>query len=492
MTWTRLAATPVPVTPSDVDQALPVWAEVADDADHIGLALDLLPAGQEQSAAAVTRARLLLMAGRDHDALAELAAHHITEPSATGPVTWQDCVLAACLAGGGDEQAYRWLLRAATGTTGPAGTAVTYLLAAAAGQCGEQVAADQAWRGLAVDRGVRTGLTVARAAEALVAARDRVDATLATRAIAGAAALIESCAAPDEDPQPALAATDALERRGDPAGARLLLTALVRRNPPSPALSSALAAQAAPPGGLRYQAVAVTAVLAGLALVLVPGGVLALIFGRQAWLRLMPLPGLSRTDSRALRNFRALQYDPETGRAGNVRSRELSGLNIIMVIVALILATVVIHAVASLQDRTGLHGTSADVGLIGLTAAALAGLAFAARAGWQRHAQRRAQRQRQAQERAWAGSATQCRCWNTRYLSGRFSRAYRNGHLQPVPDRAAVSRLSEALNVTATLLRCPRTGVLWLDSALPGGLPLLMRGPVPADPNAPDSSGFYL
>jgi hypothetical protein len=121
------------------------WAAVANSSDDVEAALRLLDlpvqlASSETVSTSVDRARLLLLSGRPDDGLAVLTKAGVQRVGQGASAT--DCVLAACLAATGEQNALDWLLWAASHVPETARWWTTYLIAAArAGVSGRSLGA---------------------------------------------------------------------------------------------------------------------------------------------------------------------------------------------------------------------------------------------------------------------------------------------------------------------------------------------------------------
>jgi hypothetical protein len=428
-----------------------------------------------------------------------MPAEPVEEGPRGGPAPWAACVGAACRAAGGDEAAYRWLLWAAS-VAPPEDWRVSYLVAAAAQQHGGR--ADQAWRRLVLQHGIATGLTASEHAAVAVSGRDRFDVEAAGRTVAQVEAALHEAGSVGE-PGPVLHAARRLRERGDLPGARLLLTAAVQRRAPCPALSAAL--EDVTPPALRAYRWAVWSLLVVCAGLLPVGGLglFVLIAGGHLWIRVVPVPGLGRTDSRVWRQFSLLQYDDDTGRADPPGLRHVSVLQWLGGALGLVLGWNLGMAVdGSLAD--GAARSSLLAGWAHYTAFAASFLLpvvvlLVAATRVQRHLdRRRLTGRRAARDRVLDEEAAGCQCWRSALLVGRFSERYSARHLVPLPAPDVSPRLRAVLPEGAELSRCPATGALWLGGRLGfAGVPLLLRGPVPDPssgtgprPHAP--TGFYL
>ncbi len=165
-----------------------------------------------------------------------LDRHGVRELPAKPSDSFPAQVLAACRAAIGDEPAYRWLYAAAGGLRN---RPVAYLLAVAASGRDDHTA-DTAWMVLGRTHKVHTPAVISRHGTAFTARRGRQDPRKALVRVAVAAFAFDRLDPPvDHEPAPVLASAAELWRRGDTAGARLLLHTVAARLPSTPALDAA-------------------------------------------------------------------------------------------------------------------------------------------------------------------------------------------------------------------------------------------------------------
>lgn len=498
------------------------WAAVANSSDDVEAALRLLDlpvqlASSETVSTSVDRARLLLLSGRPDDGLAVLTKAGVQRVGQGASAT--DCVLAACLAATGEQNALDWLLWAASHVPETARWWTTYLIAAAGEGQGEWEISGRAWRALVFDHGIRTDLTVPRAVAAMVEARDRSDVVTAVGAVARAAALLSEMASPpDEDANPALSAVTVLRAHGDAAGARLLLTALVARlgqvRPLVQALQGATPIEAEKryvrksrlAGGAALLALAASTVFAGPTPLHVVA-LVALVLGRNRWHRLVGVPGFDKVDSGVWRAFRAVHHDVRTGVATTVRHRHISRLDVAGVFVGLTLALPVATTATGATRQVLGTSTPLRLGLgdcVGTTVFfAVVAAAIAVSTLWQRSAfLKRGEMVRQAHRRSQGASLSTCRCWDTARLTGSDALHYSQQHLA-LAREADLAAAVQPLGADADLFTCVTTGMVWLSAPLAlRHRRLLLRGSVPDRPDVPvaivggtaakESTGFYL
>jgi hypothetical protein len=490
------------VSSESLDDSWLTWAATADDADELTLAGSLLesaPSDRHTTDVGVAHARLLLLQGQPGAALAELARLGLTEVPVEGPRSWSELVLVAARAATGDPVSFQRLIEAASRTAGePQAWRVAYLVAAAAEQTGQSDIAHQAWRALAVTHGIVTPLTVSRLAAGEVVRRDREDHEAVTAVVLTQARnLSQLIPGPADDPGPVLAAVADLRARGDEAGARLLLRAVTRLNPPNAAITAALQSGAPIKGQNLHRAKVVGASL--LALALVPAGLVGvlIVWGvARLWARYVRLPGFSLTDSVAWRAIGTLPPQATSVDGAKASDRSAYGWYGVVGVIG-VFAWIPIGYSASafgadaLGGGSGLEAILYLLGLIGLPAF----LILVTRVIWRRVLGARWRRRLASTERRRLAAAGQCRCWQTRGLTGELAAAYGTAHLRPVVDGAAVEVLHQRLGMRASVARCPVTGTLWLGGELGrGGTAVQLRGNVPTDlaPAAEAARGFYL
>jgi hypothetical protein len=491
-----------PVTPATLDDSWLTWTASADDADELELASALhaaLPPEQDSPDVAVWRARLFLLQGRPEEALAELVRHGLTEAPVQGSLTWAELVLVAVRAALGDPASFHRLLEAASLTAGELQSwRAAYLVAAAAEQLGHQAIADQAWRTLALEHSIVTPLTVSRLAAGEVARRDPLDHDAVTAVVMTQARNLSRLVPPPaEDPGPVLAAAAGLRARGDDAGARLLLRAVVRLNPANPELSAALLEVTPTRAEHRHVAVvvAVTVLCTPLALLGLLGAGIA--FGaRKLWTLRVRIPGLSRADSVAWRAVGALSFDESSGTV-RTETDNASGWYGLAGILGFGVGVFVGYLAS--ESATALLGAPNDAVSIGMWLLGIVGVpvlfVLGARAAHRRFLTSRRRRHEAKEVRRRLAEAAQCHCWQTRGLTGQLAEAYLTAHLEPVRDAPTLAELSRRLGPRAVVGQCPVTGGIWLGGSLGrGGTTVLLRGTVPAlpDPAVAPLPGFYL
>jgi len=335
-----------------------------------------------------------------------------------------------------------------------------------------------------VDHGRLTERTVAEYVAGEVFERDQADSAAAVRRLARACAALEEEFRPlEENAGVVIAAAENLSRRGDAAGARLLVHAVTRRNAAAVALTDAGKALA-PTSMRRFRIIAAASVLLALALVPVKGvGLLAAVGGYFAWKRVVRLPGLSLIDTRAWRAFNEIRFDPDLGRVVNRRQRPLRPIVLVGTGVGIVFGFVGAAWLSGHLSHLFSRGDTASellqsavlfVGFLSPLLLSLYGANIAdGRVAAHRVARRAAQAERDARSAA-------CSCWHASQLLGRNGDRVRLHHLSEVPGVQELAVLRAAFDDGPTLSRCPQTGALWLGGVLAAGvLRVLLRGPLP-------------
>lgn len=499
MTSTAPGGAPPRVTQQTVHDAWLEWAGGALGLDELDLAqqmLTQLPHDLESEATATARAQVMLLQGRTDAARAELASAGVGTVGPDGPATWAEATLTAVHAARGHAPSMHALLAARSRAVGSDAVRLAYLIAAAAQESTQHELARQAWRDLAIQQSVVTPLTVARFAAAEVAARDRDDPVAAVETVmtqVNNLTLVDPD--PAQEPSPVLAASAELRARGDDAGARLLLEAVVRTQPPHVALTAALR-EVTPQAAMRRHALLATAAFLP-AVLLVPVGPLAIpvvALFRRLWYEYVRLPGLGRVDSDVLRGIRSLRFDANRGQVEHDGTSPTGwyGVGGILGLTAGAFAAVRLSeaATASLGPdpvRDGVLWVTALVGAPTLGVLAAVRVVRRRRVAAGHAARARAERQLLA-------SAGTCRCWTSRTITGALAAAYLERHLEPVTDDAAVREVRHRLGDGARVVRCPSLGMVWVAGAIGRHRsPLALRGVIPTTPSAGDEKvGLYL
>ncbi len=217
---------------ADLVHSVEAWLSHADDLDLLPAALELdrireqlAPSGPFDR---LRSARLHLLTGNLAAAEQSLAL----APDSPGPAR---LIHAGAAAARGDDQAYRWLQHALAESTdeGSAPIEAYQMTAVAAEHRSDFRLADALWCELTLDQGIWTPLTTARTVAAVISRRAGSSVRDQARLFAESAETLEQGLVPlVSDPQPALNAAHLLIRRGDPAGAALLLQAVDHRYGP--------------------------------------------------------------------------------------------------------------------------------------------------------------------------------------------------------------------------------------------------------------------
>ncbi len=460
---------------------LSAWASAAEDVDDLPLAARLWDQVPD-AAGASGRARAALLTGDPAGGLAVLEAVGAADVPDDGPRSFDHVVALACRAALGRADELARLV--AVGGVLPASVRLSYLyaLGAAADAAGQRGVADEAWRAVVVEHGVRTPYVLSRFLAAWVQGRDRTDArAAAVRVLEAAHELAAAVPPPWEDALAAEGVVAELVRRGDGAGAALLATAVARTGPRSEVLD-ALAARHAPRRAVAPRVVpvvvAVAAAVASVALLAhayagVAVGALAVAAARRWW---RPVVDMTLVDGRVWDGLSALRYDDRLGRARDGASHVRlipSLLTVAGLVAGWSAAGWWVAASAGLGQRVpdAVEAVVFAMLFLGVPGAALWG---GIRLDRLRH-RRAAGRRRAATEAAEQGQVATCRCWQGTAVTGRFARGYASEHL--VPSAGPPVEVGRG----AALRACPLSGMRWLVTTSPSGAStVLLRGPAPA------------
>lgn len=460
----------------DVEDAWSGWVDAARATGEPSLAVALVERRPRRGpdpladAAAVAHARDLVLVGRAAEALRVLSAATSPAGPDTGRAGTAAVVRAAAHAARGDDSAWSWLRDSAHDTA---------LVASVADARGDRAAGDQVWLADAATPAV--GALTARAAEAHVAGRARRARGLGRAVDAGAERLLHvggAAAARD--------VADQLARRGDRAGARLLLRAAAVRTHDSATVHAAL--RSVTPRRIRLWPLAAVAaaVLAGaawVAFVVTTGASapavskLTLVLAHVALplvLRSIREPGFTTAETRVWRRLCEQVYDPELDGPGQVQGRRSGWYGIAGMLGAALGLVLSVGVVAPLVvERTGdaTWGVSDDAFLLHLAAVVLgATLGVVLTRSAVRGVVRRRLARRAASARLLEAQVdATCRCRDVRLLVGRAAAGYATHHLAPVGFAAPLPG--------AAVRRCPLTGAWWLTGPVGSwGRDLALRG----------------
>ncbi|MBO3089233.1 hypothetical protein [Cellulomonas dongxiuzhuiae] len=427
------------------------------------------------------RARIAVLAGRPDHAL-ELLPDVDRAVGDSVELTWRDVVALAAWAAQGDLEALGALHRVGQGLQGPQSVAHGYLLARAAEQCGQQELADSIWRAL-LEVAPGTMVLRRRVMVADVLGRSTNDAKEATRPIGRAARLLtEMIPRPEDGTAPALDVVRRLEERGDHAGARLLLEALVQMRPVATGVVELRDERATPaswwrervPGLVAAVVAAAVAVAAGLGVAPTWAPILAVVVAAAVW-RWWRLPegtDLSATDAGVLRHIRRWLPDVPDERSAKSRNvgAALTG-GVIGFVVALTLAGIVTEGL--MADAYATQSARIDAVVWPLVLL----LTLVCAAGGQRllrPAVRRAAQTYVDQQRA-TSVMQSCTCLQTVGMRSVETETYLENHLQDAD--AEVAALTPTLtDGTASLHQCPVSRTPWLLVRAAGREALLLRG----------------
>ncbi|ROS31389.1 hypothetical protein [Cellulomonas sp. PhB150] len=474
------------------------WAQSADAVDDVEL-MEVLArtsgAAPERTASLRANAAYLR---RDPEAtlraLAEIGAHEVAPE---GPQSMDGVLALGARSCRGDVAAFSALV--AVGPHVPPALRVRflYVLAIAAESVGQAGMADEAWRSVVVDHGVRTTFTMSRAAAGSVAGRSRTNAPEAVGTVMGwANALRAMSPRPVQDAATTRLTIDHLLGRGDDAGAALLAAA-VRRTSPAAASLDELAARTRPAISMAGRVVPWVCGAAGAVLGMALKSPVALLLGigagRLARRFVRLVPSMSETDEKVWSSIEGLRFDERRGATGSslteVRAWPTLGL-LVGLTVGVLVGIGLDGAVAGREVGTGVH---AILWLVPIVGGSVLGLGAGLRLT--RHRDASKVRRREADEDvARLAGAQVCRCWESDALVGPFALAYGSAHLGgarvPVSDLLPTGR-------PGVLLQCPVSGIRWLATTTAShGSDLLLRAsaPAPADDaaGAPKGLGGYI
>lgn len=499
-------------TELDPEGSREAWFRAALLADELELAHRFatapLDGGRPQDASAdLTRdalaAEALVVMGRGGDAADLMRGRGVRPPGPGEAVSWQQALLAAGQAATGDASAWTWLTARTTDVVPAFRLRLARLVATAAEERGDVGVADAAWAEIPRLIGaVPSSRLAGRVATATVMRRNREAEPRALAAVvADALGTLRTAAADDAAALDAVLETaERLERRGDVAGARLLLGAARSGLPRDRRVRAALRGLSPRSTFADLARMAVVAAVVAAALVagvvwhlrvtgLVGAGALAV------YLHLTPVRGLTRPESQVWRGLRTLRYDPAVGRADSSGGSGWYGLaGIGGFVVTFIGLAAALNALG--EGGSWPAWSLSDGGVLVLLASLVAGTAGAVLGARSlRHAVGRRRRARHsAGERARAElQAMVCRCWEIDVTWGPDARLYAERHLVGVPAPSPVRPAGGELR------RCPVSSIPWLVGPLgTGGRELALRGALRevADPQAEQGdggrTGFYL
>jgi hypothetical protein len=408
----------------------------------------------------------------------------------------------------GDGTALSWLVGAVAEDRGPGdGILAARLLHAAARARADVDLADSTAIYL-FRRGGHTRPVTAAVAALVVTDRNPYDVSAMAGAVGESVALLRS-AAPEleRDPQPALDAAGDLVRRGDLAGARLLLMLVDRLCPGIARVSARRRELDRGPGVFYHPLTILVLVIAAILAMLATSGpghgvLLAVVVGGGiAWRRLAPMPGLSRTETRVWRALHNKIVDRRTGRF--IEQHADISLPLIYVGVGFVAFCFGVWAAVSLTEAwnrahelppgtIGSVGAVAwTVGLLGLPAACLAGLARVRRR-WVLLADRREDAARAAEVEV---LSRRCDCFAADLVNGPRAKVYASRHLAADAEPAD----PVAAGAGRRLLSCPASRIRWLEVTLAReGATVLLRASADAlqaaDPDGGSDTrpGMYL
>lgn len=472
------------------------WARAAEDVDDLGLATELWRQVDGEQAVS-GRARVALLAGDAAGALALLEGQGAGDVPSDGPRTLDHLVVLGCRAALGRADELSRLV--AVGASVPPQVRLVYLyvLGAAAEGAGRQDLADEVWRSVVVDHGVRTPYALSRFLASWVQARRGPDARAVVTHVASAAhSLVDAVPRPWQDAAALEATTRELVARDDAAGAALLATAVSRLGPPSDAVDALVAAHT--PRRQHLQRVVPIGVLLVAAVVSwlvlrhgMPGiavGAAALAASRRWW---PAVRGWSLVDGRAWDGLVALRFDARTG-GPREKTSQLRLLPTLAAVVGGAIGVTLGGLWMQWAFDPARQLPSPVVGVVaGLLWLGLPGLAIWGGIRTDRERRRRADVRRRLQADAVEHQqAATCRCWEISTVVGEFAERYATAHLTPAPDPAPVVSRAASVGV------CPLSGVRWLATvSTTGASSVLLRGTGPTTSVAPapaPGAGGYL
>lgn len=472
------------------------WARAAENIDDIALATDLW-AGVDGEEGASGRARVALLAGDPTGALAELEGRGVDQVPDDGPRNLDELVVLGCRAALGREDDLSRLVAVGATIAPQLRLLYLYVLGAAAEGAGRRDLADEVWRSVVVDHGVRTPYALRRYAATWVQARSGTDVrAVVTRVATAAHGLIDVVPRPWEDVAALEAATRELVARDDAAGAALLATAVSRLGPRSDALD-ALVAEHTPRRRVLRRVVPIAVlvvayVVSGVVLHHAGPGIAvgaAALWAAGRWWG--PVDGWTVCDGRAWSALVALRYDPRT----DAPTEGTSQLRLLPT-----LATFVGGGVGAALGAVWWQWSLDPAHPVPVAVSGAVGMvlwfgppAFSAWAGIRtdRARRRRAEiRRRVEADAAELRQAATCRCWEVSALVGRHAEGYATAHLVGAASPPPV--VARAASVQA----CPLSGMRWMATTSSTGTSVvLLRGPAPAAaavPTAPPGTGGYL
>ncbi|SFJ59003.1 hypothetical protein [Cellulomonas sp. KH9] len=471
----------------DADALLGAWRGAADTMDEFDVVRGLVETHARRTPDADTRAaraRAAMFDGDPAAALDILGDVGEIDLDAAGSVSWADVVAVAARAALGDEDALGALHRVGQGLQGPVAVTHGYILARAAELAGRHEVADATWH-LLQEIAPGTTLLTRRVLVVDTLARSTTDAAAATRRVgATARTLVEMVPAPEDGQRHVVEVVRALEERGDAAGARLVLEALVAMRPTATEVVAMRDARATPERwwrerlpGLVTAAVATVLVAVGIVAswpVWVPAlaAVVTVVVWRR-W-RLPHTPGLSATDARVLAYIR--QWLPDVADDFGA-GRRRAGLAVTGAGAGFVVGLVVMGVVTEglLADLYATHAREVDA-----VAWALVLLAtFLGGVGAQRLLRRplaaATQRLVDQHRTTVEEECSRCTCLRTVGIRGPGAETYLTRHLTGAAgDVAALA--PQVPGATVSVHQCPMSRTPWLAVRRPGYETLVLRG----------------
>lgn len=379
---------------------------------------------------------------------------------------------AAAKAALGDGTALSWLVDAVAENRGPGDGILAARLLQAAARARRDVDLVDSTALYLFRRRALTGPSAAAVAALAVADRNAHSPTAMAAVVGESVALLRGAAPQlERNPQPALDAAGELVRRGDKAGARLLLMLADRLSPGIARIQARRRELDRGPGAFYHPLTMVGLVVAAVLALLAASGparavIVATIVGaRFAWNRLATMPGLSRSETRVWRALHHRVVDRRTGQL--VEQRTDISMPLLYVGVGLIAFCFGVWAAVSVTEAwNGAHdlppGTVGSVGavawiagMVGIPAACLMGL-VRLRREWVLRAQRRDEAARAADA---AALSRRCDCFASELMDGPQATAYASHHLLADPEPIDPVAAGAGLR----LLSCPASRMRWLE-----------------------------
>lgn len=455
-----------------VSGALSMWADRCFDLGLHDLAVDLLDAAELTFMAQIgrrvspRRAMYLLHAGRFAEALATLPGMDPGLPTRSADVSVEHLVRAAAQAALGNNNARDWLVLMSSQLVHSDLAGPLALCLMRVGQArGDQGLSDAAYRQLPV-LGVTDRETAPMVAALTILRRDPVNADAAHENLSEAIAVLQSSCGPfADDAQPALDTAAELVRRGDAAGAVLLLTWVSRLNPQLDRVKASFAPLSPRKVGWS-RGMLISAAWSAAAVVSVFGlffhvaaAALPMVAGVLLWQRFVPMRGMSLTDSRVYRRLRLLRPHPWS-------AQELKRLEIAAVVSAMVGAAWSVIAQAGVSSRLGVGWNDVPLWIaVPIWVLGIAGVPTVVwMIFWRLRQRRLAKEERERTARLERDvSRGRCLCWRADQLYGAVAVASLGHHLRPIALPPVLEQLSHTYPQHQLLVAsCNQSGAAWL------------------------------